>query len=132
MHVYFLRGEHAAVVLRPAPSRTPATAAVRALLRGPTAAERGRGLSTAVPRCTVVRGLSVRNGLATVDLTRTFASGGGTSSMQARLFQLVYTVTAVRGVDRVVLQMSGATVRVFSGEGLILDQPLTRRSVAIE
>lgn len=128
VHVCFLRGEHGALVHRTAPRRTPATAAVRALLRGPTPAERAHGLGSAVPAGTRLLGLTVRGGLATVDLSRRFASGGGSASMQARLGQLVYTLTSIPRVQRVGLRLEGRTVRVFSAEGLILDQPLTRRS----
>lgn len=126
--VYFLRGEHGAAVHRQVPRRTPATAAVRALLRGPTSLERARGLGSAVPRGTTLLGLTIRGGVATADLSRRFESGGGTASMQARLAQLVYTLTAIDGVDGVALRLVGRSVRVFSSEGLILDRPLTRTS----
>lgn len=130
VHVYFLHGEHGVAVHRAAPARTPATAAVRALLRGPTAVERSRGLTSALPTNVELRGLTVRHGTATVDLSRRFASGGGSASMFGRLGQLVYTLDAVPNVDRVNLWIEGRLVRVFSGEGLILTQPLTPSSFA--
>jgi germination protein M len=91
VHVYFVRGERGALVHRVVPARTPASAAVRALLAGPTAAERRRGYSSAVPSGTRLLGLTVKRGLATVDLSNRFASGGGSTSMNWRLAQLVYT-----------------------------------------
>ena len=126
VHVYLVRGERGVPVHRTAPALTPARAAVRALLAGPTAAERAHGLGSAVPSGTKLLGLTVRDGLATVDLSRRFQSGGGSASMNERLAQLVYTLTGVRGVHGVELRLQGRPVSVFSGEGLILHQPLTR------
>lgn len=129
-HVYFLHGERGAAVHRSVPARTPATAAVTELLRGPSAPERARGLTTAVPAGTRLLGLTVRGGTATVDLSRRFGSGGGSASMFARLGQLVYTLTAVPHVQRVTLRIEGRTVRVFGTEGLVLSQPLDRAALA--
>jgi len=103
---------------------------VRGLLAGPTAAERRRGLSSTVPSGSRLLGLTVKGGLATVDLSSRFASGGGSASMNARLAQLVYTLTAVAGVERVNLRLEGRLVRVFSSEGLLLYQPLRRSDYA--
>jgi len=126
VHVFFIRGEHGVVVHRPAPAMTPARAAVSALLEGPTVSERRQGFSSAFPTGSRLLGLTIRNGTATVDLTSRFASGGGSASMQERLGQLVYTLTAIPGVKAVNLRLQGRLVHVFSGEGLILQQPLTR------
>lgn len=105
--------------------------AVEALLAGPAAVLAGTGfgtagLSTAIPDGTGVRAVSVTDGTATVDLSGTFDDGGGSASMTARLAQLVFTVTAHPGVEGVELRLDGEPVQVFSGEGLVLDPPLTR------
>ena len=126
VHVYFVRGEHGTAVHRSASALTPARAAVNALLAGPTARERIWGLSSAVPTGSRLLGLTIRNQTATVDLTSRFASGGGSASMNERLGQLVYTLTAIPGVKAVTLMLQGRLVHAFSGEGLILRQPLTR------
>ena len=126
MHVYLLYREHGVAVHRTAPAATPLGTAVTALLAGPTASERRDGLTSAVPAGTRLLGAVVRDGLATVDLSSRFAAGGGSASMTARLAQLVYTATSIRGVSQVELRLQGRIVRVFSGEGLILRQPLRR------
>lgn len=46
--------------------------------------------------------------------------------MQARLAQVVYTVTRIPDVESVALRLDGQAVEVFSGEGLILERPQTR------
>ncbi|MBT8217926.1 MAG: hypothetical protein HKN74_07110 [Acidimicrobiia bacterium] len=97
------------------------------LLNGLTPSEVDLGLSTAIPSGTELLGVEVADGVATVDLTGAFEAGGGTFSMQARLAQLVYTVTgfdpAITGVR---LSLNGVPVEVFSNEGLVLDDPMTR------
>jgi spore germination protein GerM len=83
-------------------------------------------LSSAVPASTRVHGVTITGGVATVDLSEDFASGGGSASMLARLGQLVFTLTRFPGVDAVALELDGQPVDVFSAEGLVLDGPLTR------
>ena len=46
--------------------------------------------------------------------------------MNERLDKLVYTLTAMPGVKAVSLMLQGRLVRVLSGEGMILHQPLMR------
>ena len=82
LSVYFLRGEQVAPVSR---SGSTALDAVRALLGGPTRAERARGFRTYVPRGIRIRSLKVAGGIATVDLTERFAGGRETGSLLARL-----------------------------------------------
>ncbi|MBC6445855.1 GerMN domain-containing protein [Actinokineospora xionganensis] len=124
--VYFLRGEKLIATRRQVQTPAVASAAVRALLQGPTAAEQQAGLTSAVPAGTTLRGIALRDGLATVDLSGSFASGGGTLSMTARLAQVVFTLTRFATVDRVNFRLDGAPVTVFGGEGIILDHPQTR------
>jgi spore germination protein GerM len=101
-------------------------AALNELLAGPTEEEGCCGIETAVPEGAVLLGLTIEDGLATVDLSREFESGGGSFSMGARLAQVVYTITRFPTVDRVNFRLDGEPVTVFSGEGLILDHPVTR------
>jgi hypothetical protein len=125
--VWFAKGEHLVPVVRAhRPTRGVATAAVRGLLGGPSRAERRSGMSTAVPVGTRLLGISIAKGVATVDLTSEFQSGGGALSMQMRLAQVVYTLTQFPTVGTVRFQLDGAAVNVFSGEGIVLDHPVGR------
>lgn len=127
VRVYFARGEKLGVALRTIPAtKAVATAAVQQLLLGTTSVEQGYGLSTEVPVGTDLLGLSIENGTATVDLSGDFESGGGTLSVDMRLAQLVYTLTQFGTVDRVVLYMDGEKVDLFSGEGLMIEDPMVR------
>ena len=105
-----------------------ATAAVNALLAGPSAEEQSAGVGTSIPTGTELLGLSIDGGIATMDLSRTFESGGGSLSMFGRLAQLTYTLTQFPTVQGVNLELDGEGVTVFSGEGIILEQPMTQRS----
>ncbi|MEX0674146.1 MAG: Gmad2 immunoglobulin-like domain-containing protein [Gaiellaceae bacterium] len=125
--VYFLRGETLAPVHRVVPQTAAVgTAAVTALLDGPTATESDFDVSSTVPEGTRLLGLDVADGTATVDLSREFESGGGSLSMTARLAELVFTLTQFSTVDRVQLELEGEPVSVFGGEGIVIDEPLTR------
>jgi hypothetical protein len=115
-------------LLREIPQTTlVATAAMHALLTGPTAAESGdRTITSAIPAGTSLLSLSIARGVATVDLSTEFDSGGGTTSMQYRLAQVVYTLTQFGTVTSVVFEIEGRTVTVFGSEGIILDGPVGR------
>jgi hypothetical protein len=104
-----------------------AAAAMTALLAGPTASESGeRQISTAIPEGTTLLGVSAKNGVATVDLSTEYDSGGGSASMQYRLAQVVYTLTQFSTIKSVVFQIDGETVTVFGSEGIVLDGPTGR------
>ena len=127
--VWFGYGEWLFVTERTEPSSPRVGgAAVTALLAGPSGAERAAGVGTSIPEGTELLGLSIDGGIATVDLSGMFGSGGGSLSMFSRLAQLTYTLTQFPGVHGVNLKMDGKPVTVFSGEGIILDRPMTRRS----
>ena len=121
LRVYFLRGKVLGVAERRVPqTRMPATAAVKALLAGPTAEDKAAGLGSAVPRGTRLLGLTIDGTRARVDLSGRFASGGGTLSMTARVAQVVYTLTQFRTVRSVEFLLDGSPVDALGGEGIEL------------
>ena len=104
-------------------------AALEELIAGPTP-EDGSHVSSAVPARTRLLGLNIEGGLATVDLSSEFESGGGSLSMQMRLAQVGFTLTQFPTVDRVAFRLDGEPVSVFSGEGIVLDGPVDRDDYA--
>jgi len=132
VRAYFVLGGEPGVeglvpVLRTVPETTGVARAVMvALLEGPTESEAGGSISTAIPDGTTVLGVSIRNTIATVDLSTSFDSGGGTASMQYRLAQVVYTLTQFSTIRSVIFQVEGQTVTVFGAEGINLDRPQKR------
>jgi len=104
-----------------------ATAAMNALLKGSAAQRDGfQPISSAIPPGTKLLGLTIANGVATVDLSSEFAAGGGSSSSQFRLAQVVYTLTQFPSVDTVLFKVDGSVVTVFGSEGIVLDGPVGR------
>lgn len=101
-------------------------AAVNALLGGPVAPESSAGPTSTVPSGSKLLGLSITNGIAAASFNSTFASGGGSFSMQARIAQVVFTLTQFSTVQKVLFQLNGVTATTFGGEGLILDHPVGR------
>ncbi len=127
IRVYFLRGEKLGVAQRQVPrTKAVAAAAMTALCGGPTAEERTAGLGSCVPTDTRLLGVSVKDGVATVDLSREYASGGGSLSMMARVAQVVYTLTQFPTVKSVDFKMDGASLETLGGEGIILEPGQTR------
>ena len=126
---YFVRAEKIAAAQRTVTGPAVASAAVRALLIGPTAEERAGGLATAVPAGAQLRSLKISGGVAVVDLTGVFGSGGGSLSMGERLAQLVATVTQFPTASKVRLWLDGAPATTLGGEGLMVDRALGRADV---
>jgi germination protein M len=127
VRVYFLHGEKIDVAHRTVAATTlTATAAMTELLAGPSPADQAAGLTTTVPTGTRLLGINVANGVATVDLSGIFESGGGSLSMTARLAQVTFTLTQFPAINAVTFQLDGKPVTVFGGEGIILDHPATR------
>ena len=102
-------------------------AAMEALLDGISGAEAVVDVVSVIPEGTELLGLSIADGVATVDLSVDFESGGGSASILARLAQVVYTLTQFPTVDGVEFEIEGEPVDTFSGEGIVLDGPQTRR-----
>ena len=125
--LYFLRGEKLGVAERRVPETTmPATAAVKALLAGPVRTEQRAGLGSAVPAGTRLLGLSIDDGVASVDLSSEFDSGGGSLSMTARVARVVCTLTRFPTVRAVEFLIEGEPVAALGGEGVVLDLPQRR------
>jgi hypothetical protein len=128
--VYHLRDGRVAPVARSV-ATTPAVAraALTALLQGPTEEERAAGLVSAIPSGTTLEDVSLEDGLATVDLSEAFDDGGGSASMQARVAQVVATVTRFPTIQRVAFRIDGRAVESIGGEGVSVDPPLGRRDI---
>ena len=122
--VWFARGDELAPTSIEAPAvEGVASAAIELLLDGPPDET---NLDTAVPTGTRLLGINIESDIATVDLSSEFESGGGSLSMFLRLAQVVYTMTEFDTVKSVRFHLDGKAVDVFSGEGIVLDKPVTR------
>lgn len=110
-------------------SEEPLTAAIAAWLAGPDTADKKAGRWLAAPAGLAANSISMKNGVATIDLPKAFEPKGGTAAVMNALGQLVYTATTVTGVKSVQLKLDGRTDTDFGGEGLDVSRPLTRADV---
>lgn len=128
--VWLARGEKLEPLTRTVPSVPRIGAeAVKALLAGPTAAETRNGFTTAVPKETRFLDLVIDGaGIAKVDLSRDFEAGGGSLGLTLRLAQVACTLSQFPPVKGVRFALNGELVSVFSGNGIVIDKPVTCES----
>jgi germination protein M len=125
--VYFAWNELIGAAGRAVDGDDDAEAALEALLEGPDDFETDIGMGTEIPEGTELLGVETDGGTATVDLSSDFEAGGGSLSMQMRVAQVVFTLTALDDVDSVTITLDGEAVDGIGGEGVEADG-LTRES----
>jgi germination protein M len=125
--VYFSRNEKICAATRIIPkTQQVGAAAMKALIQGPTADEQKAGMVSNLPDGTTFLGLDVASGVATVDLSKEYESGGGSLSMFMRLAEVVFTLTQFPTVEGVNFKLDGEPIDVLGGEGIIIDHPMSR------
>ncbi|MEH2421949.1 MAG: GerMN domain-containing protein [Nostoc sp.] len=131
-NVYWLRPKEKNVALVPQPVKVASVqpnqaleSAFQSLLAGP---QTGGTDSTTIPKATKLLGLKAENDEVHVNLSEDFTSGGGSTSMMGRVGQVVYTATTLNPKAKVYIDVNGKPLDVLGGEGLELEQPLTRES----
>lgn len=124
--IQLIQGQQLAPIERPGDGLEEA---IRALIAGPTAAERAAGVRSHVPRATRLRSATVVNGVATIDLSAHLVRSRDPRLLQARLAQVVVTATAQTGVRSARVRIKGGTpLGLFPG--IDARRPLTRASLA--
>jgi hypothetical protein len=120
---YLVEHEALVAVGRIVPGPAGPEAAMRALVAGPQGTlERDLSITSSIPAGTTVNGVQTADHVATVDVSKQFASGGGSQSMQARVAQVVFTVTQYPDVQRVRFALDGTVVKTIGGEGVMVDR----------
>ncbi|WP_066384386.1 GerMN domain-containing protein [Anabaena sp. CA = ATCC 33047] len=131
-NVYWLKATEKSFELVPQPIQVAAAqpnqvleTAFQNLLAGPTEGTN----STTIPQGTQLLGLKVENqNEVHVNLSEEFTSGGGSASMVGRVGQIVYTATTLDPNAKVYIEVNGQPLEVLGGEGVEIQQPLTRES----
>jgi spore germination protein GerM len=130
--VYWLKSSDSKVVaLAPQPAAMAPVAAptqkletaMMELLAGPKEATTE---TTTIPAGTKLRKVEVKPDGIHIDLSQEFTAGGGTTSMTGRVGQVLYTATSVDPNAKVWISIEGKPLETLGGEGLVLEQPMTR------
>ncbi len=116
-----------AAVRRKMKTDEPLTVAMRELIKGPSAKEEKAGMLSALPRRLTIRNVAVRNRIATIDFNEALEEGAIGHIAQNRVDQIVFTATQFEGVEGIIIQINGKTVRFLGGDGLALNIPLKRK-----
>jgi spore germination protein GerM len=105
----------------------PLEAALQELLKGLSGAEKRGGLLSAMPERLALRGITVKNRTAYIDFNDAFEENAIGNIIQSRIDQIVYTATQFEDVDGVIIQVNGVAKKFVGGDGVVLNNPLTRR-----
>jgi spore germination protein GerM len=100
---------------------------IRELIKGPTAAEKKKGLLTAVPSNLKVNGIRLKNGTAEMDFNGAIEQGASGSVLINRIDQIVYTATQFPQVKSIVIKINGRSRQTLGTDGLSIGGPLHRR-----
>ncbi len=87
----------------------------------------GKEVSTIPPSTKLISTVVKADGIH-IDLSKEFMEGGGSTSMQGRLAQILYTATERNVNARVWITVEGKKLETLGGEGIEVKQPLTRKS----
>lgn len=102
--------------------------AINALVSGPTAYEKSKGVYSEVPSGTKIIAINETPDKVIINLNSAFENGGGTDSLYKRLNQLIKT--AKRNTNKpVYLYIEGNKAEVIGGEGIMITQPLNENSL---
>ncbi|MGG6265986.1 GerMN domain-containing protein [Leptolyngbya sp. AN03gr2] len=133
-YVYWLQAsgqqiEMVPVAIARTPHRTETAALTEALTYLFTHPQVDR-LNSTIPEGTKLLSLQHKPDGIHIDLSQAFTQGGGTTSMTYRVAQVLYTATSLDPQAKVYLSVEGQLLsedNPLGGEGLILQQPLTRQ-----
>lgn len=130
--VYFIKNSVLTPVKRPVANDLSAaeklSLAVTELLKGPDEKEKKLGYLSFTPKKLRLINAKIVADLAWLDFSRELAYyGGGSSTIQSIINQIVYTATEFKEIKKVKFFIEGKDEEiVLGGEGLVIDRPLGR------
>ena len=110
-------------------SKTFRDFAIKELLKGPNLIEKSTGAYSEIPKETKLLGIKHSANKIVIDLSSDFQYGGGTDSVYSRMMQLIKTAISNAENKKVYLYLDGKQVNFIGGEGIMITQPLTEKSL---
>jgi spore germination protein GerM len=98
------------------------------LLNNKAMGKKGAKVVSTIPKGTKLLSLKTESDGIHIDLSKDFTTGGGSTSMQARLAQVLFTATSFDTNANVWLSIEGQKLEVLGGEGVEVPYPLTRQN----
>jgi hypothetical protein len=110
-----------------AATKAVARAAIGQLLAGPGEGEREGvpAISTAIPEGTRLLGLTITEGIATVDFSSAFEADDDAAAAAARIAQVVFTLSRFPTVAEVLFRQDGVALDVPTGDGRLVSRPVS-------
>lgn len=127
--IYLEGPQHLATVSRIVASPATPSDVLAALSRGPTSAEAANGLRSPISTAAPMSVQSVNGGLVVVRLAAAFTNLAGRDQIAA-VAQLVYTMTAIPGIEAIEVSINGRPASVPTANGSLSHSPVTRADYA--
>lgn len=102
--------------------------AIKELISAPTKWEKSKGFTSEIPQNTKILSIRESSGSVLIDLSSEFESGGGAESTYIRVMQIIKTARANTNAPTY-LYINGKQANVIGGEGIMVKQPLTEKSL---
>lgn len=102
--------------------------AIKELISAPSNWEKSKGFTSEIPSNTKILSIREGEGSIMIDLSSSFESGGGAESTCTRVMQVIKTAKANTNLP-VYLYINGKQADVVGGEGIMVKQPLSERSL---
>ncbi len=106
---------------------TPLSAALKALLNGPTAEEREKGYVNFIPEGTKLLSVSIQDKTAMINFSEEFSYNQyGVEGYFAQLMQVIYTATTFNTIKDVQFLIEGEKISYLGNDGVWIGSPLSR------
>jgi spore germination protein GerM len=130
--VFLVVDDHLRPAIRGARSAPTALEQLRRLTRGPTPAESEAGLRTLLTPDVTIDDVRMARGVATIELSGIGSSQPSSRERALAVAQMVYTATAIAGVDRVRFEVAGEPAEVPRGDGTLTSRPVDRSDYQLD